>query len=63
MIEAGLWYRPSYFPKAGETTWREACDREVRMVRDAVGVADVSTITTLHRLLKSRPALVAKAGV
>jgi len=44
MIEAGLWYRPSYFPKPGETTWREACDREVMMVREAVGVADVSTL-------------------
>ena len=44
MIEAGLWYRPSYFPKPGETTWREACDREVMMVRQAVGVADVSTL-------------------
>ncbi|WP_225027026.1 sarcosine oxidase subunit alpha family protein [Xinfangfangia pollutisoli] len=44
MIEAGLWYRPSYFPKPGETTWKEACDREVTMVRNAVGVADVSTL-------------------
>jgi sarcosine oxidase subunit alpha len=44
MIEAGLWYRPSYFPKPGETTWQEACDREVAMVRSAVGVADVSTL-------------------
>ena len=44
MIEAGLWYRPSYFPKPGEATWRETCDREVRMVRDTVGVADVSTL-------------------
>ncbi|MEM9550727.1 MAG: sarcosine oxidase subunit alpha family protein [Pseudomonadota bacterium] len=44
MIEAGLWYRPSYFPRAGETTWRESCDREVQMVRDAVGVCDVSTL-------------------
>ncbi|NHB76933.1 sarcosine oxidase subunit alpha family protein [Rhodobacter calidifons] len=44
MIEAGLWYRPSYFPKPGETTWREACDREVRMVRETVGIADVSTL-------------------
>ncbi len=44
MIEAGLWYRPSYFPKAGETTWREACDREVRMVRATVGISDVSTL-------------------
>ena len=44
MIEAGLWYRPSYFPRPGETTWREACDREVLMVRQAAGVADVSTL-------------------
>ncbi len=44
MVEAGLWFRPSYFPVPGETTWREACDREVRMVRQSVGVADVSTL-------------------
>jgi heterotetrameric sarcosine oxidase alpha subunit len=44
MIEAGLWYRPSYFPRTGETTWREACDREVGMVRNAVGICDVSTL-------------------
>ncbi len=44
MIEAGLWYRPSYFPKPGEPTWREACDREVTMVRQSVGIADVSTL-------------------
>ncbi len=44
MIEAGLWYRPSYFPKAGETTWRQSCDREVGYVRKAVGVCDVSTL-------------------
>jgi sarcosine oxidase subunit alpha len=44
MIEAGLWYRPSYIPAPGETTWREACDREVAMVREAVGVVDVSTL-------------------
>lgn len=44
MIEAGLWYRPSYFPKPGETNWRQSCDREVNMVRNAVGVCDVSTL-------------------
>ena len=43
-IEAGLWHRPSYFPTAGETTWRQSCDREVNMVRNAVGVCDVSTL-------------------
>lgn len=44
MIEAGLWYRPSYFPAPGETTWQQSCDREVRMVRGTVGVIDVSTL-------------------
>jgi sarcosine oxidase subunit alpha len=44
MVEAGLWYRPSYFPRPGETTWQQACDREVRMVRSHVGVTDVSTL-------------------
>ncbi|MEM8592123.1 MAG: sarcosine oxidase subunit alpha family protein [Pseudomonadota bacterium] len=44
MIEAGLWYRPSYYPEKGKTTWRESCDREVGWVRAAVGVCDVSTL-------------------
>ena len=44
MIEAGLWYRPSYFPNEGEKNWRQSCDREVNMVREAVGVVDVSTL-------------------
>ena len=38
MIAVGLWYRPSYFPRAGETHWRHSCDREVAHVRQAVGV-------------------------
>ncbi|KUP92072.1 sarcosine oxidase subunit alpha family protein [Tritonibacter horizontis] len=42
--EVGLWYRASYFAKEGETTWRQSCDREVMMVRNAVGVCDVSTL-------------------
>ena len=44
MMEAGLWYRPSYFPRDGETDWRSACDREAAMVRATVGVCDVSTL-------------------
>ncbi|WP_342068515.1 sarcosine oxidase subunit alpha family protein [Yoonia algicola] len=44
MIEAGLWYRPSYYPQKGETHWRQSCDREVGYVRNAVGVCDVSTL-------------------
>lgn len=44
MIEAGLWYRPGYFPAKGEGNWRQSCDREVGYVRQAVGVCDVSTL-------------------
>ena len=44
MIEAGLVVPPLLFPGAGRKTWREACDREVAMVRNAVGVVDVSTL-------------------
>ncbi|MEL6682015.1 MAG: sarcosine oxidase subunit alpha family protein [Pseudomonadota bacterium] len=44
MIEAGLWYRPSYFPQPGETHWRQSCDREVGYVRQTVGICDVSTL-------------------
>ncbi|MEP3295488.1 MAG: FAD-dependent oxidoreductase, partial [Pseudoruegeria sp.] len=44
MIEAGLWYRPSYYPRPTEATWRESCDREVSMVRNHVGICDVSTL-------------------
>ncbi|WGH79291.1 sarcosine oxidase subunit alpha family protein [Jannaschia ovalis] len=43
MIETGLWYRPGWFPKAGED-WLAACTREAAMVRESVGVADVSTL-------------------
>lgn len=44
LIEAGLWYRPSYFPQPGETTWRQSCDREVALVRNSVGICDVSSL-------------------
>ncbi|MBY4893247.1 sarcosine oxidase subunit alpha family protein [Rhodobacteraceae bacterium N5(2021)] len=44
MIAVGLWYRASYMPQPGETHWRQSCDREVTMVRTAVGVVDVSTL-------------------
>ncbi|GGX53036.1 sarcosine oxidase subunit alpha [Tateyamaria omphalii] len=44
MIEAGLWYRPSYYPLPDETTWRQSCDREVGWVRNTVGICDVSTL-------------------
>ncbi|WP_425038364.1 sarcosine oxidase subunit alpha family protein [Primorskyibacter sp. S187A] len=44
VMEAGLWYRPSYFPQAGETRWQQSCDREVGYVRQSVGICDVSTL-------------------
>lgn len=44
MIEAGLWYRPGYFPLPGETHWQQSCDREVGYVRNTVGICDVSTL-------------------
>ncbi|MEM8850314.1 MAG: sarcosine oxidase subunit alpha family protein [Pseudomonadota bacterium] len=43
MIETGLWYRPGWFPQGNED-WLQACTREARMVRETVGVADVSTL-------------------
>ncbi|MCA8868363.1 MAG: sarcosine oxidase subunit alpha family protein [Rhodobacteraceae bacterium] len=44
MVEAGLWYRPSWFPQSGDTHWRQSCDREVLMVRKTLGITDVSTL-------------------
>ncbi len=44
VIEAGLWYRSSYFPQKGDKHWRESCDREVNFVRKFVGICDVSTL-------------------
>jgi len=43
-IEAGLWYRSSWFPTGEEKTWRESVDREVRTVRENAGLCDVSTL-------------------
>jgi sarcosine oxidase subunit alpha len=43
-VETGLWYRSSWFPLPGETHWRESVDREVRTVRQNVGLCDVSTL-------------------
>ena len=43
-VDSGLWYRPSWFPRGGEKTWRESIDREVRTVREHAGLCDVSTL-------------------
>ena len=44
MIEAGLWHRAAYYPLPGDTHWRQACDREVNLVRQSVGLTDVTTL-------------------
>lgn len=44
MIEVGLWHRAAWYPRNGETHWRQSCDREVTMVRESVGICDVSTL-------------------
>ncbi|MFT5161370.1 MAG: heterotetrameric sarcosine oxidase alpha subunit, partial [Paracoccaceae bacterium] len=44
MMEAGLWYRPGWFPQKDENHWRQSCDREVQMVRKTVGICDVTTL-------------------
>ena len=43
-VEVGLWMRSAYFPRAGETHWRESVDREALTVRKTVGLCDVSTL-------------------
>lgn len=43
-VEVGNWMRAQYFPRPGETHWRQSVDREVLAVRKAVGVCDVTTL-------------------
>lgn len=43
LVEAGLWYRASYYPKAGED-WLAAAKREAAAVRRSVGICDVTTL-------------------
>jgi heterotetrameric sarcosine oxidase alpha subunit len=43
-VEAGLWLRAQWFPKPGETHWRESVDREVLATRKSVGICDVTTL-------------------
>ncbi len=43
-VEAGMWLRAQWFPRAGETHWRESVDREVTQTRASVGVCDVTTL-------------------
>ena len=43
MVEVGLWMRPRWYPRAGESI-RQAHQRETRHVRLKVGLNDVSTL-------------------
>jgi methylglutamate dehydrogenase subunit C len=43
-IETGPWLRAQWFPRAGESGWFEPTCREVKAVRSAVGLCDVSTL-------------------
>ena len=43
-VEAGMWLRAQWYPKAGETHWRESVDREALAVRRSVGICDVTTL-------------------
>jgi sarcosine oxidase subunit alpha len=43
-VETGYWLRAQWYPRPGETDWLESVNREVRTVRESVGVCDVSTL-------------------
>ncbi|MGH1478640.1 MAG: glycine cleavage T C-terminal barrel domain-containing protein, partial [Geminicoccales bacterium] len=43
-VETGMWLRAQWFPKPGETHWRESVDREVKATRHSVGICDVTTL-------------------
>ncbi|MBD3663209.1 sarcosine oxidase subunit alpha family protein [Sulfitobacter aestuariivivens] len=43
-VEVGNWLRAQWFPRPGETHWRQSVDREVRQTRASVGVCDCTTL-------------------
>ncbi len=43
-VDAGQWKRAQWFARVGESHWRQSVDREVRSVREGVGICDVSTL-------------------
>ncbi|PWR24869.1 sarcosine oxidase subunit alpha family protein [Zavarzinia aquatilis] len=43
-VEVGNWMRAQWFPRPGETHWRQSVDREVLATRQAVGICDVTTL-------------------
>lgn len=42
--QVGNWLRAQWYPQSGETTWQQSAEREVRAVRNAVGLCDVTTL-------------------
>jgi sarcosine oxidase subunit alpha len=43
-VEAGMWLRAQWYPREGETHWRESVDREIKQTRGSVGICDVTTL-------------------
>ena len=43
-VEVGPWLRAQWYPKNGETYWRDSVDREVLQTRSSVGICDVTTL-------------------
>ncbi|WP_299838899.1 sarcosine oxidase subunit alpha family protein [uncultured Paracoccus sp.] len=43
-VEVGMWMRAQWFPRPGETQWRQSVDREVLATRNSVGICDVTTL-------------------
>ncbi|MHA1547470.1 MAG: glycine cleavage T C-terminal barrel domain-containing protein, partial [Alphaproteobacteria bacterium] len=43
-VETGMWLRAQWFPREGETEWRQSVDREAGRTRSSVGVCDVTTL-------------------
>jgi len=43
-VETGMWLRAQWFPRSGETHWRQSVDREVSQTRASVGICDVTTL-------------------
>ncbi|MGB5559852.1 MAG: sarcosine oxidase subunit alpha family protein [Paracoccaceae bacterium] len=43
-VEVGNWLRAQWFPRPGETHWRQSVDREVLATRASVGICDVTTL-------------------
>ncbi|MCP4183504.1 MAG: sarcosine oxidase subunit alpha family protein [Hyphomicrobiales bacterium] len=43
-VETGNWLRAQWYPRRGETTWRQSVDREVEQTRKSVGICDVTTL-------------------